>query len=562
MAAFEHNPCPPRPRGALRFEPLAPTLKPGKAQLAGPRRQVDEVPERRPSLVGSDEWQPGDSIVGTQYRFVRELGRGVQGVAMEVEHAFLGARAVMKILRAQHVSRKSVAERVRAEARALVDLRHRNIARVTDGGMTAEAEPRPFFVMELLAGDTLRARLKEGGALPIRQALDVAIDILDALDHAHGRNMVHRDVKPANIFLARTSPARAILLDFGIASVIEPGHDRRASFCGTLEYAAPEQLDGALSPLVDVYALAFVLYGSLLGRHPFAGAPREDLPRLQREVTPAPIHSLLPDVPPALAQLIASAMHKDPAHRPRSAFAFAQKLRDIRAGLREAQLLYAGSQVGSPDSLLRELHGAPGEGAATPTRREGAAAQRKTRREAQGRTTRRASTTSSVTREATTQVESSRAPTCVYSASKSTNAHEAETRGVITDAPTRVYVAPTPPAVETTSVLVAPAVCPAPPSLYPAYRAPSVSTEISTKTDRVGSGVSELRFERPRRSHSERLPLSSPPVLEIARRRPAQTAPRLRRRSRTPAELLVTVITAAFVVIGTIALLAAVWLVH
>lgn len=343
----------PRLRRSLRFEPR-PLPVPVPPPLPAQPTVADEL-----------VWQPGDSIAGTQYRFVRELGRGVQGLAVEVEHAFLGARAAMKILRAQHVSRRGVADRVRAEARALVELRHPNIVRVTDGGMTAEHEPRPFFVMELLKGDTLRGALRKGqGGLSVRRTLDVAIDILDALDHAHARNMVHRDVKPANIFLAQAGPApRAILLDFGIASVVEPGAENRAGFSGTYEYAAPEQLDGYLTAHADVYALAMVMYVCLAGRHPFAGAAREQLARMQRHSVPPRLDAVRDDVPVTLADLIACSLEKEPSRRPKSAFALAQKLRDVRAGLRTAtprvlpNLVHVASDASQAptDVLLRDL---------------------------------------------------------------------------------------------------------------------------------------------------------------------------------------------------------------
>lgn len=356
MKSAAHPAPAPRLRRSLRFEP---------------RPVPSPVPPPLPVARIEDEvvWQPGDPIAGTQYRYVRELGRGVQGLAVEVEHAFLGARAAMKILRAQHVSRRSVADRVRDEARALVELRHPNIVRVTDGGMTAEREPRPFFVMELLKGDTVRALVKKtNGPLAIRQTLDIAIDILDALDHAHARNMVHRDVKPANIFLARSGPApRAILLDFGVASVVEPGGENRAGFSGTYEYAAPEQLDGYLTAQSDVYALATVMYVCLAGRHPFAGAARDELAKMQRHSVPARLDSLRDDVPLTLSDLIARSMEKDPLRRPKSAFALAQKLRDVRAGLRapktrlqdqapmNVQDALSRTAAGTTDRLLRDL---------------------------------------------------------------------------------------------------------------------------------------------------------------------------------------------------------------
>lgn len=287
--------------------------------------------------MDSEPFAKGEEIPGTPYRYVSVLGRGGQGTVVEVEHTFLGSRAVMKLLNPQHVDRHDLSGRMRDEARALAAIRHPNIVRVTDGGLTGEKQPRPFFVMEKLDGDTLLAILRRrADGLPLRSAIAIAAEILDALDVAHTTHrMIHRDVKPGNVFLARISPVevRAVLLDFGVARMKKPSaFTGQHSFVGTFQYAAPEQLRGEVSPQSDLYALGLMLFEMLVGHHPFADA--QSVPewvRFQTHRVPPRVDELRPEIPQPIARLVASALAKDPRQRPATALAFASELRLLRA---------------------------------------------------------------------------------------------------------------------------------------------------------------------------------------------------------------------------------------
>ena len=276
-----------------------------------------------------------DPIPGTQYRFVRELGAGGHGCVYEVEHTFLEAPAVMKLLHAELVGREDIAARMTREARTLAKLRHPNVVEVRDGGITAEAMPRPYFVMEQLNGMALREMLKKTrrglGVLP---ALRIVTDILVGLDHAHNAGVVHRDIKPDNVYLHRTPSGITIakVLDFGIAHLLLGQRYTGRFFLGTPRYAAPEQLLGETpTARTDIYAAGLVLYELLTGEMPFAKI--KDVPALLN----AHVNDALPkpsliaaDVPLSLDKFLATMLAKDPAERPPTAFAAAVALREIR----------------------------------------------------------------------------------------------------------------------------------------------------------------------------------------------------------------------------------------
>src|SRR5580704_10201929 len=218
------------------------------------------------------DYEPGELVPGTVYQVVRRIGMGGMGTVYDVEDTTIGKRFVLKTLHAQLGAREDLAQRMRKEARTLGRLSHPNIVEVITAGVTADDLRLPYYVMERLDGQSLRLVLEKKGQLDLSHAYHIGIDLLDALDHAHDKNVIHRDVKPDNIFLHRTNAGVTLtkLLDFGIVSMLDQDGETAGRFLGTLRYAAPEQLRGEKpTAKTDVYAAGLVLYEIVAGRGPF-----------------------------------------------------------------------------------------------------------------------------------------------------------------------------------------------------------------------------------------------------------------------------------------------------
>ena len=301
------------------------------------------------------EYRVGENIPGTQYRFTSVLGEGGHGTVYAVEHTFLQAPCVMKLLHADLVDHAEIAQRMTVEARTLAKLRHPNIVEVTDGGLTGESPKRPYFVMEPLNGMTLRdmrRHVQKGiGYLP---ALRLMIGVLEGLEHAHRNGVIHRDVKPDNIFLHRTSTDVTIpkILDFGIAHLLLGKRHTGKLFLGTPRYAAPEQLKGeAPSPATDVYAAGLVLWELITGEPPYVEVNDITALMVAHMTRPMPpLRSVMSDAPAALEQLIAYMLEKEPSKRPQTAFNAAVALRECRAIIEREQ----SSGIETPDFMTEQ----------------------------------------------------------------------------------------------------------------------------------------------------------------------------------------------------------------
>jgi serine/threonine-protein kinase len=280
------------------------------------------------------DYQPGQQLPGTVYKVLRLIGVGGMGSVYDVEDTTIGKRYVVKTLHPKLGAREDLARRVLKEARTLARLNHPNIVEVITAGVTTDDLKLPYYVMERLNGQSLRVVLDKKGRLEISHAYHIGIDLLDALDHAHDKGLIHRDVKPDNIFLHRTPAGTTLtkLLDFGIVSVLDGGTTETAGrFLGTLRYAAPEQLRGeSPTPKMDVYAAALVIYEIVAGRGPFddqGDASAVGAAHLNK--LPPRLSHLVPGVPRELDNLLVAALDKDPRRRPRDAFSFAASLRNL-----------------------------------------------------------------------------------------------------------------------------------------------------------------------------------------------------------------------------------------
>ncbi len=250
------------------------------------------------------------------------------GTVYEATHLELGRRVAVKVL--NDATPRAVA-RLRQEASAAARLGSPHIALVHE--LVARDDEPPVLVMELLAGESLAARLERETRLELGRAARIASQVLAALDVAHRAGIVHRDVKPSNVWLvddARADgDAHVKLLDFGIATLPdEEGiHTTTGVLLGTPGYLAPEQLRGLPADArSDLHAVGLLLYVMVTGSLPWASAPRSvHLETLER--VPAPLHELVPGVPPSLSVVVACALAKDPASR----FATAAEMADALA---------------------------------------------------------------------------------------------------------------------------------------------------------------------------------------------------------------------------------------
>jgi len=280
--------------------------------------------------MNADSFSSGEFLPGTKYRIVRPLGEGAMGVVWQCLKE-PGIRCVVKVMR-RHLARDlDQRRRFLAEVRVLAELRHPNIVRVLDYDTLADGTP--FFAMELLTGKTLETVLRERGALPPRVAYAIVSQLLAALQaaHTHATPIVHRDVKPANIFIdvPPDGEPQVKLLDFGVATIAL----RETVMAGTYGYMSPEQLRSApVTAQTDVYAAAAVLFEMLVGEGPFDVFAQGGAEAVARATLSAPAPRMsryVKWIPATVDDAVADALEKDPERRPKSAHDFRERLVEL-----------------------------------------------------------------------------------------------------------------------------------------------------------------------------------------------------------------------------------------
>jgi serine/threonine protein kinase len=251
-----------------------------------------------------------------KYRILDPLGRGGMARVYRAYHPQLDRYVAIKVLRADLVEDDEFLARFQREARAVAALRHGNIVQVHDFDLQADVY---YMVMELLEGDTLKARLNDyrahGEQMPPGEMIRVLLDVLEGLSYAHSEGMIHRDIKPANILL--TKRGQAVVTDFGIAQIIgSTRYTVSGALMGTLNYMAPEQgLEGKCDARCDIYSLGIVFYEMLTQSVPFdADTPLAILMKHLNDPLPLP-RKIVPTIPEPLERVVLKALTKDPAGR-------------------------------------------------------------------------------------------------------------------------------------------------------------------------------------------------------------------------------------------------------
>ena len=290
-------------------------------------------------------------VLGGRYEVLGKLGVGGMASVYEGRRVGLLNRVAIKVLRADLCEDPSNVKRFLREARASSVIEHENIVDIVDFGPT-ESLP-VYFVMEFLEGTDLRQEIKTNGRLSWERSRRILSQVVSALGAAHDKAIVHRDVKPANIFLIRRQNGEEVakVLDFGIAKVIEDtmggltrGQTMTNGLLGTVAYMAPEQArGGTIDARTDIYAVGCVAYQMLTGQAPFRG--NNPYVVLEQHVSepPRPPRELVADIPPEAEAIVLRCLEKAPEKR-------FQSMAELGEALTHGTTLEYGKGVGSPQA--------------------------------------------------------------------------------------------------------------------------------------------------------------------------------------------------------------------
>jgi Protein kinase domain len=296
----------------------------------GARARPDSPPPVGSSLPGpsrpavgpvpSAETLPPGLAENTDYEVIRELGRGGMGVVYLARNKLMGRQEVLKVVSGHLLDRGTVRERFLREIRNAAQLHHPNIVTAYSA---LRAGDQIVLAMEHVDGYDLARLVKEGGPLAVAHAANFAYQAAQGLQHAHERGMVHRDIKPNNLMLARDGARATVkILDFGLAKAtqeapVEGGLTREGQMLGTPDYIAPEQsLDAQKADIrADIYSLGCTLYYLLTGGPPFEAHSLYEILQAHHSRDAMPLNLVRPDVPVELAALVAKMMAKAPGHR-------------------------------------------------------------------------------------------------------------------------------------------------------------------------------------------------------------------------------------------------------
>jgi serine/threonine-protein kinase len=284
----------------------------------------------------------GREILDGQFKILQKIGSGGMGSVYKASQPAMNRLVGVKILHPKLNNRKDLTSRFRREARAMSHLTHPNTTKVFLYGELEDGSL--YIVMEYLEGKNLNQTVRADGPFAVARALPILIQVCGALDEAHKTGIIHRDMKPENIFLCQQGALRDYpkVLDFGLAKVTEremrPGSlilTQEGMVFGTPEFMSPEQAQGAaLDPTSDIYSLAVILYEVLTGKLPFDGKGAIDFISLHVNAKPIPLSERVPGLtfPPLLDEVMARALEKKPVDRFATAAEFAAAMKAVADG--------------------------------------------------------------------------------------------------------------------------------------------------------------------------------------------------------------------------------------
>lgn len=313
------------------------TRTPGAVHLQYGNPRGDQTLATTPQVPGKN-YQPGE-IIGDNYLLTRLLGRGGMGTVFACKHMVLGQPFAIKILTNGELDAESW-NRFQSEARALARLNHPGIVSIYNMGI--DAGQYPFYVMELLSGDTLESFIRRSTVMTVDEAIDLFIQVADALISAHSHGIIHRDVKPSNLMLGinHQGAITVKLVDFGIARLSQAGFNTQSQTAtglifGTPYYMSPEQCDGKkVDERSDIYSFGCTFYEALTGSPPFQGNSALETFMLHQTAPIPTLASRAPDkeFPEALELALLKMLSKNPADRYQTMQQLKHDLERVRDG--------------------------------------------------------------------------------------------------------------------------------------------------------------------------------------------------------------------------------------
>lgn len=264
------------------------------------------------------------------YEIIDHLGQGSAGAVYSARHINTRERVALKVLHQRFEADTETQQRFVREVLTLQKLDHPNIATFLGSGID---DGRIYFVMELVEGGSLKDLLKRRGTLSWQDATRLGINVCNALEHAHANNVIHRDIKPGNLFLSEAGEVR--VGDFGLARDLDRGGlTKEGHTVGTCRFMAPEQIRNEEQPTgsMDLYALGCIMFHCVIGRPPFDGKTLAEVFKQHINATPARVDKLAVSIPKNFADLIDQLLRKHPEDRPEDAARTRELLELVLAG--------------------------------------------------------------------------------------------------------------------------------------------------------------------------------------------------------------------------------------